>query len=57
VSAHSTYEALRHFADSWALLAMTIVFLACVIWPFRRSNRERNEAAATMIFEDDDDGE
>lgn len=57
MSAHSTYEALRHFADSWALLAMTFVFVACVIWPFRRRNRERNEAAATMILKDDDDGE
>jgi cytochrome c oxidase cbb3-type subunit 4 len=57
VSAHSTYETLRQFADSWALLAMTFVFLACAIWPFRRSNRERNETAATMIFKDDDDGE
>jgi cytochrome c oxidase cbb3-type subunit 4 len=57
MSAHSTYEALRHFADSWALLAMTLMFIACVIWPFRRRNRERNEAAATMILRDDDDGE
>ena len=57
MSAHSTYETLRQFVDSWALLAMTFVFLACAIWPFRRSNRERNEAAATMIFKDDDDGE
>jgi cytochrome c oxidase cbb3-type subunit 4 len=57
VSAHSTYEALRHFADSWALLAMLLFFVACVLWPFRRSLRERNEAAANMIFEDDNDGE
>jgi cytochrome c oxidase cbb3-type subunit 4 len=57
VSQHSTYEALRHFADSWALLAMLVVFVACVLWPFRRGNRERNDAAAQMIFKDDDDGE
>jgi cytochrome c oxidase cbb3-type subunit 4 len=57
VSAHSTYEALRHFADSWALLAMLLVFIACVLWPFRRSLRDRNEAAARMIFEDENDGE
>jgi cytochrome c oxidase cbb3-type subunit 4 len=57
VSAHSTYDALRHFADSWALLAMLGVFVACALWPFRRSQRERNEAAANMIFEDENDGE
>jgi cytochrome c oxidase cbb3-type subunit 4 len=57
VSDHSTYEALRQFADSWALVAMAVVFVGCVLWPFRRSNRERNDAAARMIFKDDSDGE
>jgi cytochrome c oxidase cbb3-type subunit 4 len=57
VSDHSTYEALRQFADSWALVAMAVVFAGCVLWPFRRSNRERNDAAARMIFKDDNDGE
>jgi cytochrome c oxidase cbb3-type subunit 4 len=57
VSEHSTYEALRHFADSWALVAMRLVFAACVAWPFRRANRERNDAAARMIFKDENDGE
>ena len=57
MSQHSTYEALRHFADSWALLVMLLVFVACVAWPFRRGNREHNDAAAHMIFKDDDDGE
>jgi cytochrome c oxidase cbb3-type subunit 4 len=57
VSTHSTYDALRHFADSWALLAMLLVFVACVLWPFRPSHRERNEAAANMIFEDENDGQ
>ena len=57
MSVHSTYDALRHFADSWALLAMLLVFIACVLWPFRRSLRDRNEAAANMIFEDENDGE
>jgi cytochrome c oxidase cbb3-type subunit 4 len=57
VSEHSTYDALRHFADSWALLAMLLVFVACVLWPFRPGNRDRNDAAAHMIFKDDNDGE
>jgi cbb3-type cytochrome c oxidase subunit III len=27
---------LRHFADSWALVVMGVIFLALCIWPFRR---------------------
>lgn len=54
MNAHSTYEALRHFADSWGLLAMCLVFVALAAWPFRPGARDRNEAAARMIFEGDD---
>ena len=54
---HSTYETLRHFADSWGLLAMVLTFLTLVAWPFRPGARSANEAAKTMIFKDDGDGE
>jgi len=57
VSTHSTYDMLRHFADSWGLLAMVLTFLVLVLWPFRPSARSANEAAKTMIFKDDGDGE
>jgi len=57
VSTHSTYDMLRHFADSWGLLAMLLTFLVLVLWPFRPGARSANEAAKTMIFKDDDDGE
>ncbi len=50
------YNDLRHFADSWGLLAMTILFLGLVAWPFRKGSRRRNEEAATMIFKEDDHG-
>jgi cytochrome c oxidase cbb3-type subunit 4 len=56
VSAHSTYDALRHFADSWGLVVMTVTFVALAAWPFRPGSKADNEAAATMIFEEDDDG-
>ena len=41
MSAHSTYETLRQFADSWALLAMTFPLLVVFsqfldFWPLRR---------------------
>lgn len=57
MSTHSTYDMLRHFADSWGLLAMVLTFLVLVLWPFRPSARAANEAAKTMIFKDDDDGQ
>ncbi len=52
----SHYDFLRHLADSWGLVAMTVIFLGLCAWPFRPGARDANEAAATMIFEDDDNG-
>ncbi|GGC28082.1 hypothetical protein GCM10011371_14500 [Novosphingobium marinum] len=57
MSVHSTYETLRHLADSWGLLAMVIAFLTLVLWPFRPGNGERHRDAANMIFKDENDGE
>jgi cytochrome c oxidase cbb3-type subunit 4 len=48
---------LRHVADSWGLAAMVVIFLVFVAWPFRPGAREQHEDAATMIFEDETDGE
>lgn len=55
MSVHSTYDALRHLADSWGLLAMLAVFLVLTAWPFRPGHRAKNEAAARLIFKDDTD--
>lgn len=57
MSLHSTYDALRHFADSWGLVAMAVTFLVCAAWPFRPGARPMNDAAARNIFKDDYDGE
>ncbi|MGN6357325.1 MAG: cbb3-type cytochrome c oxidase subunit 3 [Novosphingobium sp.] len=57
MSLHSTYEMLRHLADSWGLLAMVVLFALFALWPFRPGARNRNDQAATMIFEDDPDGQ
>ena len=51
-----SYDDLRHFADSWGLLAMALLFLTLIAWPFRPSARARNEEAANMIFKDDEHG-
>jgi len=55
MSEHSTYDFLRHLADSWGLLAMMFVFALLAAWPFRKGARKRNEDAANMIFRDDAD--
>lgn len=51
-----SYDALRHFADSWGLLAMALLFLTLIAWPFRPSARARNDEAANMIFKEDEHG-
>jgi cytochrome c oxidase cbb3-type subunit 4 len=30
-----TYDALRHFADSWGLLFLTLVFVGVIGWALR----------------------
>jgi cytochrome c oxidase cbb3-type subunit 4 len=46
----SRYEVLRHFADSWALVGMCLLFLGLVGWTFRPSARRHHEDAARLIF-------
>lgn len=57
MSPHSTYETLRHLADSWGLAVMMVIFLGLIAWPFRPGARETNDAAANMIFKDEENGE
>ena len=57
MSEHSTYDALRHLADSWGLAVMFVVFLGLIICPFRPGARKHNDDAANVIFKDDDHGE
>lgn len=45
-----TYSLLREFADSWALLALTLVFLGVVAWAWRPGSRKVHEDAANSIF-------
>ncbi|MBN9251705.1 MAG: cbb3-type cytochrome c oxidase subunit 3 [Mesorhizobium sp.] len=48
-----TYTALRTFADSWALLAMTLFFIGAVIFAFRPGSREKADEAARIPLRDD----
>jgi cytochrome c oxidase cbb3-type subunit 4 len=53
---HSTYDFLRHLADSWGLLAMLAIFVVLCAWPFRPGADARNKEAAEAIFKDENDG-
>jgi cytochrome c oxidase cbb3-type subunit IV len=50
------YNDLRHFADSWGLVMMGIIFLILIAWPFRKGASLRNRDAANIIFRDEDHG-
>lgn len=45
-----TYTLLRHFADSWMLLLLTLIFLGIIVWVFRPGSRQPQQEAATSIF-------
>ncbi|MEO0032640.1 MAG: hypothetical protein RIS94_2398 [Pseudomonadota bacterium] len=53
----STYDVLRHLADSWGLVAMGVVFIGLCLWPFRPGAQGQNTEAANSIFKDENDGE
>ena len=48
------YTALRHFADSWGLLLICLVFAGIVVWVFRPDARKGQEEAANQIFRNED---
>ena len=48
-----TYTALRHFADSWGLLGMTLFFVGAIVFAFRPGSRARADEAARIPFEDE----
>ena len=48
-----TYTAMRQFADSWALAAMTIFFIGVVVFAFRPGSRKSAENAARIPLQDD----
>ncbi|MEI6485236.1 MAG: cbb3-type cytochrome c oxidase subunit 3 [Sphingomonadales bacterium] len=52
----SDYDTLRHLADSWGLVAMGVLFVGFVGWALRPAARPRHAEAATMIFNDEEQG-
>ena len=46
-----SYDALRHFADSWGLVFMALTYAVLIGWHFRPKGCERSKEAARAIFE------
>jgi cytochrome c oxidase cbb3-type subunit 4 len=44
----STYETMRHFADSWAMLAMLIFFVGTIVMIFLPGAKRRADEAANI---------
>ena len=48
------YSLLREFADSWALLALFVLFLALIAWAFRPGSRKLHEEISQIPFRHED---
>ena len=48
-----TYSLLRHFADSWMLLALTLFFLGVIFWAFRPGSRAAYRDTADIPLRND----
>jgi cytochrome c oxidase cbb3-type subunit 4 len=51
-----TYEAFRHFADSWGLLFLILLFVVALALAFRPGSRARQDDARMIPFRDDEVG-
>ena len=45
-----TYSILRHFADSWGLLAMFVFFVGVFLWAFRPGSHKTYSDVAAIPF-------
>ncbi|MFO1123660.1 MAG: cbb3-type cytochrome c oxidase subunit 3 [Hyphomicrobiales bacterium] len=48
-----SYDTIRHFADSWALLIMFGCFIAVVFYAFRPGSRKIYDEVARIPLEND----
>lgn len=48
------YHLLREIADSWALLALFLIFLGIVAWAFRPGAKKLHEDIANTPFRNDE---
>ncbi len=48
-----TYTVLRHFADSWFLVAMALFFLGVILWALRPGSRVSHRDTAMIPLRND----
>ena len=48
-----TYTAMRHFADSWGLVFMFVVFAGVILFTFRPGGKKAAEQAAQIPLKED----
>ncbi len=49
------YHQFRHFADSWGLVYLAVVFVATVAFVFRPGAKAQQDRAARIPFDEDTD--
>lgn len=49
-----SYEAFRHFADSWGLLGLVIFFVGAIAFALRPGARDTHEALRHLPLRDED---
>lgn len=47
------YTAMRHFADSWGLLAMVIFFIGALLYAFRPGSKKIADKMGHLPLKDD----
>jgi cytochrome c oxidase cbb3-type subunit 4 len=47
------YQQFRHFADSWGLVYLLVVFLVAVAFVFRPGSRKHYDRAARIPLDED----
>lgn len=48
------YSLLRAFADSWALLGLTVFFVVLIAWAYRPGSRKMHDDTANIPFRHED---
>jgi cytochrome c oxidase cbb3-type subunit 4 len=49
----TTYDTMRHFADSWMLLALFAIFVGVVLFVFRPGSRRKYQDLARLPLDDE----
>lgn len=53
----STYDTLRHFADTWGLVFLFTVFICVIFWVFRPGSRKVYDEAADIPLRNEEPGD